>query len=129
MSQLELQLIKKQIQDAFLQRFSPVLLDLYANPANRPSNAHQLNAFLYFYLRTRACADTKECLTEDALEDITRAAEIVEVTGQREILSTWIEQSNEFLKDRIVRPDSSIGADEQKILVITDETEGNKNVT
>jgi hypothetical protein len=68
-------------------------------------------------------------LTEDALEDITRAAEIVEVTGQREILSTWIEQSNEFLKNRIVRPDSSIGADEQKILVITDETEGNKDVT
>jgi hypothetical protein len=68
-------------------------------------------------------------LTEDVLEDITRAAEIVEVTGQREILSTWIEQSNEFLKNRIVRPDSSIGADEQKILVITDETEGNKNVT
>ena len=76
-------------------------------------------------------ADLQErlLLTEDALEDITRAAEIVEVTGQREILSTWIEQSNEFLKDRIVRPDSSIGADEQKILVITDETEGNKNVT
>jgi hypothetical protein len=76
-------------------------------------------------------ADLQErlLLTEDALEDITRAAEIVEVTGQREILSTWIEQSNEFLKNRIVRPDSSIGADEQKILVITDETEGNKNVT
>jgi hypothetical protein len=68
-------------------------------------------------------------LTEDALEDITRAAEIVEVTGQREILTTWIEQSNEFLKNRIVRPDSSISADEQKILVITDETKGNKNVT
>jgi hypothetical protein len=68
-------------------------------------------------------------LTEDALEDITRAAEIVEVTGQREILSTWIEQSNEFLKNRIVRPDSSISADEQKILVVTDETESNKNVT
>lgn len=68
-------------------------------------------------------------LTEDALEDITRAAEIVEVTGQREILSTWIEQSNKFLENRIVRPDSSISADEQKILVITDETEGNKNVT
>ena len=68
-------------------------------------------------------------LTEDALEDITRAAEIVEVTGQREILSTWIEQSNEFLKNRIVRPDSSIGANEQKILVVTDETESNKDVT
>jgi hypothetical protein len=68
-------------------------------------------------------------LTEDVLEDITRAAEIVEVTGQREILSTWIEQSNKFLQDRIVRPDSSISADQQKILVVTDETESNKNVT
>jgi dsDNA-binding SOS-regulon protein len=68
-------------------------------------------------------------LTEDVLEDITRAAEIVEVTGQREILSTWIAQSNEFLQDRMVRPDSSISADQQKILVVTDETKSNKNVT
>lgn len=68
-------------------------------------------------------------LTEDVLEDITRAAEIVEVTGQREILSTWITQSNEFLRDRIVRPDTSVSADQQKILVVTDETESNKNVT
>jgi len=68
-------------------------------------------------------------LTEDTLEDITRAAEIVEVTGQREILSTWIEQSNEFLKNRIVRPDSSIAADEHKMVIVTDETKGNKNVT
>ena len=67
--------------------------------------------------------------TEDALEDITRAAEIVEVTGQREILSTWIAQSNTFLKNRIVRPDSSIGADEHKMIIITDETKDNKNVT
>jgi hypothetical protein len=68
-------------------------------------------------------------LTEDTLEDITRAAEIVEVTGQREILSTWIQQSNEFLKNRIVRPDTSVSADQQKILVVTDETKSNKNVT
>jgi hypothetical protein len=68
-------------------------------------------------------------LTEDALEDITRAAEIVEVTGQREILSTWITQSNEFLRNRMVRPDSSVSADQQKILVVTDETAANKNVT
>ena len=67
--------------------------------------------------------------TEDALEDITRAAEIVEITGQREILSTWIAQSNEFLKDRVMRPDSSIGADEHKMIIVTDETKGNKNVT
>lgn len=68
-------------------------------------------------------------LTEDVLEDITRAAEIVEVTGQREILSTWIEQANEFLKNRMVRPDTSVTADQQKILVVTDETGSNKNVT
>jgi hypothetical protein len=68
-------------------------------------------------------------LTEDALEDITRAAEIVQVTGQREILSTWIDQSNDFLKDRMVRPDSSVSADQQKILVVTDDAESNKNVT
>lgn len=76
-------------------------------------------------------ADLQErlLLTEDALEDITRAAEIVEVTGQREILSTWVEQSNEFLKNRIVRPDSSIAADEHKMIIITDETKGNKDVT
>lgn len=68
-------------------------------------------------------------LTEDALEDITRAAEIVEVTGQREILSTWIAQSNDFLQNRIVRPDTSVSADQQKILVVTNEAESNKNVT
>lgn len=67
--------------------------------------------------------------TEDALEDITRAAEIVEITGQREILSTWIAQSNDFLKNRIVRSDSSITADQQKILVVTNESESTKNVT
>lgn len=68
-------------------------------------------------------------LTEDALEDITRAAEIVEITGQKEMLSTWIEQSNTFLQNRIVRPDTSIAADQHKITIITDETKGNKNVT
>lgn len=67
--------------------------------------------------------------TEDALEDITRAAEIVEITGQREMLRTWIEQSNKFLENRIVRPDSSIAADQQKMIIVTDETKGNKNVT
>ena len=69
--------------------------------------------------------------TEDVLEDMTRAAEIVEVTGQKEILSTWIQQSNEFLKDRIVRPDSSVSADNYKMTIITNDTpaENNKNVT
>lgn len=69
--------------------------------------------------------------TEDALEDITRAAEIAEVTGQVEMMSTFVQQSNEFLKDRIVRPDSSIAADNYKMTIVTDDdvTENNKNVT
>lgn len=76
-------------------------------------------------------ADLQErlLLTEDVLEDMTRAAEIVEITGQKEILSTWISQANEFLQNRIVRPDTSVSADQQKILVVTDETKSNKNVT
>jgi hypothetical protein len=79
-------------------------------------------------LKLIAELEDKLMLTEDALEDITRAAEIVEITGQKEILGTWITQSNEFLKNRIVRPDSSISADQQKILVVTDDND-NKNVT
>jgi len=69
--------------------------------------------------------------TEDALEDITRAAEIAEVTGQVEMMSTFVQQSNEFLKDRIVRPDSSIAADNYKMTIVTDDApvEDNKNVT
>jgi len=69
--------------------------------------------------------------TEDALEDIARASEIVEITGQTEILSTWREQANELLKDRIVRPDTSVSADQHKMVIVTDDdkTLDNKNVT
>lgn len=69
--------------------------------------------------------------TEDALEDIARAAEIAEVTGQVEMMSTFVTQANELLKDRIVRPDSSIGADQYKMTIVTDDApvEDNKNVT
>ena len=69
--------------------------------------------------------------TEDALEDITRAAEIAEVTGQIEMMSTFVAQANEFLRDRIVRPDSSIAADNYKMTIVVDDdvTGNNKNVT
>lgn len=68
--------------------------------------------------------------TEDALEDIVRAAEIAEITGQVEMMSTFVSQANELLKDRIVRPDSSVAADNYKMTIITDNvTEDNKNVT
>jgi hypothetical protein len=69
--------------------------------------------------------------TEDALEDITRAAEIAEVTGQIEMMSTFVQQSNELLRNRIVRPDSSIAADNYKMTIVTDDDvpENNKHVT
>jgi hypothetical protein len=67
-------------------------------------------------------------LTEDALEDLTRCAEITEITGQTEMLSTFIAQANTFLEDRAVRPDSSISADQNKITIITDKETANKDV-
>ena len=69
--------------------------------------------------------------TEDALEDIARAAEIAEITGQVEMMSTFVSQAYDLLKDRIVRPDSSIEADKYKMTIITDDApvENNKNVT
>lgn len=67
-------------------------------------------------------------LTEDALEDITRCAEITEITGQTEMLSTFVSQANTLLADRITRPDSSISADQNKITIITDEETANKDV-
>lgn len=68
--------------------------------------------------------------TEDALEDLARSAEIAEITGQIEMMSTFVTQANELLKDRIIRPDSSIEADKYKMTIITDDsTENNKNVT
>jgi dsDNA-binding SOS-regulon protein len=68
--------------------------------------------------------------TEDALEDLARAAEIAEITGQIEMMSTFVTQANDMLKNRIVRPDSSIEADKYKMTIITDNvTEDNKNVT
>ena len=68
--------------------------------------------------------------TEDALEDIARAAEIAEITGQVEMMGTFVTQANELLKDRIIRPDSSIEADKYKMTIVTDNpSENNKNVT
>ena len=68
--------------------------------------------------------------TEDALEDLARSAEIAQITGQIEMMSTFVSQANDVLKDRIVRPDSSVAADNYKMTIITDNpVENNKNVT
>ena len=66
---------------------------------------------------------TRLLRTEDALEDLARAAEIAGITGQLEMMSTFVQQSNEFLRDRIVRPDSSVKADNYKMIIVTDDEE------
>jgi hypothetical protein len=67
--------------------------------------------------------------TEDALEDITRAAEIAEISGQFEMMSTFVSQANELLQDRMVRPDTSVKASDHTYTIVTNEAESNKNVT
>lgn len=67
---------------------------------------------------------------EDALEDVARAAEIAQITGQADMMSAFVTQANEVLADRLVRPDSSISADQHKITMIVDDiTEPSKNAT
>lgn len=68
-------------------------------------------------------------LTEDALEDIARSAEIAEISGQFEMMSTFVTQANQVLSGRIVRPDSSIKASDHQYTIVTNEAESNKNVT
>ena len=68
--------------------------------------------------------------TEDALEDVTRAAEIAQITGQVEMMEAFVSQANQILANRMVRPDSSIGADQHKITVVIDDSKDTvKNVT
>jgi len=68
--------------------------------------------------------------TEDALEDVARAAEIAQITGQVDMMSAFVTQANEVLANRTARPDSSISADKHKITMIVDDiTEPSTNAT
>ena len=69
--------------------------------------------------------DLQTCLlqTEDALEDLARAAEIAGITGQLEMMSTFVEQANTVLVDRVQRPDTSIAADLYKMVIVEDNKE------
>jgi hypothetical protein len=67
---------------------------------------------------------------EDALEDVARAAEIAQITGQVDMMSAFVAQANEVLANRTARPDSSISADKHKITMIVDDiTEPSANAT
>lgn len=83
--------------------------------------------------KIKAIIDTLQArllLTEDALEDVARAAEIAQITGQVDMMSAFVSQANEVLADRVQRPDSSITADKHKITMIVDDiTEPATNAT
>ena len=83
--------------------------------------------------KIKAIIDTLQArllLTEDALEDVARAAEIAQITGQVDMMSAFVAQANEVLADRVQRPDSSITADKHKITMIVDDiTEPSTNAT
>lgn len=66
---------------------------------------------------------TRLLRTEDALEDLARAAEIAGITGQLEMMSTFVEQANTVLVDRVQRPDTSIAADLYKMVIVEDNKE------
>lgn len=66
---------------------------------------------------------TRLLQTEDALEDLARAAEIAGITGQLEMMSTFVEQANTVLVDRVQRPDTSIAADLYKMVIVEDNKE------
>jgi hypothetical protein len=66
---------------------------------------------------------TRLLRTEDALEDLARAAEIASITGQLEMMSTFVEQATLVLVDRVQRPDTSITADLYKMVIVEDNKE------
>ena len=66
---------------------------------------------------------TRLLRTEDALEDLARAAEIAGITGQLEMMRTFVEQANTVLVDRVQRPDTSIAADLYKMVIVEDNKE------
>ena len=83
--------------------------------------------------KIKAMIDTLQArllLTEDALEDVSRAAEIAQITGQVEMMSTFVTQANSVLADRVQRADTSITADKYKMtIIVDDEKDTTKNVT
>ena len=58
---------------------------------------------------------------QDALDNMARAAEIAQITSNTDMLSSFVQEAQEILADRLERPDTSIGADEQKIKIVTDK--------
>jgi len=66
---------------------------------------------------------------KDALDDMARACEIAQVTDNTDMLGTFVTQAQDILEDKLVRPDSSIGAGEHKFKIITGGKAESKDVT
>jgi len=66
---------------------------------------------------------------QDALDNMARAAEIAQITNSTDMLSSFVAEAQEILADRLERPDTSIGAEQQSIKILTDNKETSKDVT
>ena len=66
---------------------------------------------------------------QDALDDMARACEIAQATSNTDMLSTFVTQAQDILEDKLVRPDSSIGAGDHKFKIITGGKAESKDVT
>lgn len=56
---------------------------------------------------------------EDLLQDLSRAVEIAQYSGQYNLVEGFRQAAEEHLQDRLYRPDTSITADQQRIVLVT----------
>jgi hypothetical protein len=56
---------------------------------------------------------------EDLLQDLSRALEIARYSGQYQLVESFRQSAEDYLTDKLERPDSSVKADQQRIVVVT----------
>jgi cell fate (sporulation/competence/biofilm development) regulator YmcA (YheA/YmcA/DUF963 family) len=68
---------------------------------------------------------------EDLLQDLSRAVEIAQYSGQYQLVDSFRQSAETHLQDRLERPDSSISADQQRIVLVsgTDKTNESAHTT
>ena len=64
---------------------------------------------------------------EDLLQDLSRAVEIAQYSGQYNLVNGFCESANAHLQDRLERPDSSVTADQQRIVIVTGGDQTNQS--
>ena len=81
------------------------------------TNAHECIANLQQRLLT----------AEDLLQDLCRAVEIAQYSGQYQLVDGFRQSSEAHLQDRLIRPDTSVTADQQRIVLVTGGDKSNES--